>query len=88
LNIKVVLCFGATTGAWARRKLGANELVETFVEDNARRWKSQPFRNANGIGVVIAAYPSIAAWNTPTADPTHLVEHLLTNADTANKRPH
>ena len=87
LDIKVILCFGGTTGDWFRNKLGADVLVETFVEDNARRWKSQAFRNTSGTGVVIAAHPSIAAWNTPAADPTHLVEHLLTSSATADKRP-
>lgn len=77
LDINVVLCFGQTSGEYVRRKLGANELVETFVEENARRWQSQSFRNASGIGVVVATHPSIAAWNTSAADPTHLVERLL-----------
>ncbi len=78
LKINVVLCFGRTSGDYVRSKLGADELVETFVEKNARRWKSQSFRNTSGTGVVIATHPSIAAWNTSAADPTHLVEHLLT----------
>ena len=77
LNIDVVLCFGRTSGDYVRRKLGADELVETFVEDNRRGWKSQSFRNRTGTGVVVATHPSIAAWNTSAADPTHLVEHLL-----------
>lgn len=79
LEIDVVLCFGRTSGEWVRSKLGANELVETFVENNARRWKSQSFRNKSGAGVVVATHPSIAAWNSATADPTYLVEHLLTS---------
>ena len=78
LKINVILCFGRTSGDYVRKKLGADELVETFVEKNARRWKSQSFRNTSGTGVVIATHPSIAAWNTSAADPTHLVEHLLT----------
>jgi hypothetical protein len=87
LNIKVVLCFGRTSGDWVRRKLGAVEHVETFVENNSRGWKSQAFRNTNGTGVVITTHPSIAAWNTPAADPTHLVEHLLNSSATVGKRP-
>ena len=67
LDINVVLCFGQTSGEYVRRKLGANELVETFVEKNARGWKSQSFRNTSGTGVVVATHPSIAAWNTTAA---------------------
>lgn len=77
LGIKVILCFGATAGNWVRGKLQADEHIQTFVERNARRWKRQAFRNASGMGVVIATHPSIAAWNTRAADPTHLVDHLL-----------
>mgnify|MGYP001256361622 CR=1 FL=1 len=77
LNIEVVVCFGNTTGNWVRTKLGANELVESFVENNARGWKSQAFRNVNGIGVVIATHPSIADWTNPATDPSHLVANLL-----------
>lgn len=77
LKINVILCFGQTSGDYVRRKLGADELVETFVEQNNRRWQSQSFRNRGGTGVVVATHPSIAAWNTSAADPTHLVEHLL-----------
>lgn len=87
LSIEVVLCFGGTAGDWVRRKLGAREHVETFVEDNARRWKSEAFRNMSGTAVVIATHPSIAAWNTAAADPTHLVEHLLISSVQAHKRP-
>ncbi len=86
LNIKVILCFGSTVGAWVRRKLGAEEHVETFVEDNARRWKSQAFRCRNGIGVVVATSPRRAAWNSSAADPTHLVEHLLRDSAVTNKQ--
>jgi hypothetical protein len=86
LDIEVILCFGIIAGEWVQKKLGADELVETFVENNARGWKSQAFRNTNGIGVVIATHPSIAAWNTPAADPTHLVEHLLTSSATVDNR--
>ncbi len=77
LNIEVVLCFGRTSGDWVRSKLGARRHVETFVERNERRWKSESFRSANGTGVVIATHPSVADWRNPATDPTHLVEHLL-----------
>lgn len=87
LEINVVLCFGGTTGEWVRRKLGADDHVETIVEHNARRWKSHAFRSARGTGVVIATHPSIAAWNTPAADPTPLVAHLLSSPTTVAKRP-
>jgi uracil-DNA glycosylase len=84
LNIEVILCFGKTTGFWVRSKLGAGEHVETFVENNSRGWKSQAFRNANGIGVVIATHPSIADWTNAATDPTHMVAHLLNSSARAN----
>jgi hypothetical protein len=77
LDIKVVLCFGQTSGDWVQGKLGAHEHVETFTESNGRRWKSQSYRNGRGIGVVIATHPSIADWTSRAADPTHLVANLL-----------
>jgi hypothetical protein len=77
LRIRVVMCFGATAGNWVRNKLGAIHHVERFVENNDRHWQSNSYRNASGIGVVIATHPSIAAWNTPAAGPTHLVANLL-----------
>lgn len=86
LNIDVILCFGGKSGDWVRGKLGADELVETFVEKNALRWKSQSFRNTSGIGVVVATHPSIADWTTPAANPTHLVEHLLCSSAAVTKR--
>jgi hypothetical protein len=86
LNIEVILCFGGTTGDWVCRKLGAVEHVDTFVEDNDRHWKSHAFRNASGIGVVIASHPGRADWTKTATDPTRLVEHLLTSSATADKR--
>lgn len=77
LRVDVVLCFGTTVGNWVCKELGARELVETFIENNSRRWTSRAFRSSNGVAVVSASHPSIAAWNTPAADPTCLVEHLL-----------
>ena len=77
LNIRVVVCLGATTGDWVRNKLGANHQVERFIEKNDRHWQSNSYRNSNGIGVVVATHPSIAAWNVPATDPTHLVTNLL-----------
>lgn len=86
LSIQVILCFGRTTGSWVRRKIGAGEHVETFVEDNGRRWRSAAFRSASGLGVVIATHPSIVAWNTAAADPTCLVKRLLTSRPTSVER--
>lgn len=77
LNVEVVVCFGKTTGDWVRSRLGAHSLVETFVENNARRWTSHSFRNASGLGVVVATHPSIADWTTASADPTNLIVDLM-----------
>jgi hypothetical protein len=80
LKIRVVLCFGQTAGKWVRKQLKtSDDVVDEFVEVNNRRWRSSVFKNAAGVAVVVATHPSIASWNTPAADPTHLIARLLAN---------
>jgi len=55
LDVCVVLCFGKTCGRWVCRKLNATNQIDSFVETNARRWKSEAFRNTNGVVVVVAS---------------------------------
>ncbi|WP_155998004.1 hypothetical protein [Thioalkalivibrio sp. ALMg13-2] len=77
LNIKTVLCFGHTAGNWVREKIEASEPIGIFEERNKRKWKSRAFKNKDGISVVVATHPSIAAWNTPAANPVSLVRRAL-----------
>jgi hypothetical protein len=71
---KVILCFGKKTGEWVAQRIQANTLVEEFIENNNRRWRSKLMRNNNGQYVVIATHPSIADWRNKATDPTRLVE--------------
>ncbi len=80
LGVRAVLCLGGTAGRWTREQLGAHQLVDQFEEDNARRWTSQAHRNADGQFVLTLTHPSIAAWNTASADPTPLVRKVLAGA--------
>lgn len=77
LKIKTVLCFGQTAGDWVRKRLGASESIGVFEERNKRKWKSRAFKNKEGVSVVVATHPSIAAWNTPAANPVSLVRGVL-----------
>lgn len=77
LRPKVVLCFGRTAGKYVSGKLGARHLVETFVEQNNRRWESNAFKADDGVHVVVATHPSIANWTKPITDPSVLVLHAL-----------
>jgi hypothetical protein len=77
LQPRAVLCFGKTAGAYVRRKLGADMLVNEFVEENDRKWRSQAFENHCRIRVVVATHPSIADWKCRSTDPTRLVRESL-----------
>lgn len=74
---KVILCFGKTAGTYVRKKIGAHELTDEFIEKNNRRWRSQTYTNTQGISVVVATHPSIADWTNQNSDPTPLVVHAL-----------
>ncbi|HEY6455472.1 MAG TPA: hypothetical protein VIY90_09365 [Steroidobacteraceae bacterium] len=78
LEIKVILCFGKRAGGWVRKRLNANDQVDEFIERNERRWTSTAYMNPDGVAVIVATHPSIVDWTTPEADPTPLVERMLT----------
>lgn len=73
LGIRCVLALGTTAGRWVRQKLNANELIEEFVEDNERKWKSTAHRAEDGRFVVTVTHPGRADWRNPAADPSELV---------------
>lgn len=77
LQTRVVLCFGKRAGNYLCRKLGANTLVDEFVEQNNRRWRSQAFISTEGTKVVVATHPSIADWTAPATDPSQLIVQSL-----------
>lgn len=77
LGVDTLLCFGQTAGAWAREKLGAHSLVDTFRETNGRGWRSTAHATSNGLVVVTATHPSRVDWRNPAADPTSLLRRVL-----------
>jgi hypothetical protein len=81
LGVRVVVCFGNAAGDWVRKRLSANALVGTYTENNHRRWQSNAYRSAKGMGVVVASHPSRAAWTNPLSDPSNLVLKMLKNVN-------
>ncbi len=77
LGIKVILCFGNTSGKFVCDKLNANQLVDEYIEDNNRKWKSRVFKSNKGHYIVIATHPSRADWSNPKSDPSNLVVKYL-----------
>jgi hypothetical protein len=77
LGVRTVVCMGGTAGRWVRESLGADELVDEFVELNARRWTSQLHVNGEGRFVATLTHPSVAAWDVTATDPSALVVRSL-----------
>lgn len=82
LGIKMILCFGGTAGRWVREMLRADKPAGHFIEKNARGWRSEAHANARGQYVLTLTHPSRANWRNPAADPTPLVQEILTLART------
>lgn len=87
LNIRTILCFGSTAGVWVRGRLGANELIDRFAEQNNRGWTSRTHRDEHGRQVVAVTHPSRVDWKNPEADPTPLVERALARASSTRLVP-
>jgi hypothetical protein len=77
LGIRCVLALGTTAGRWVRQKLQANELVAEFIEDNNRKWKSTAHCAEDGRFVVTVTHPGRADWRNQVADPSALVQKVL-----------
>ncbi|WP_331538133.1 hypothetical protein [Phenylobacterium sp.] len=77
LDVRTVVCFGGTAGAWVREAFQANELAGTLVERDARRWTSYAHLNGQGRCVITLTHPSIAMWDAPATDPTSFVREML-----------
>lgn len=75
LSVKVIACFGQDAGHWVRQRLNAAVQIDQFVESNSRRWRSEAFRNEEG--VLSLAHPSIANWTDSPTDPSALVRRVL-----------
>ena len=78
LNIRVVVCLGTKAGKAVRGFLNAfDPPIDSFVEDNDRKWRSYTVRNSDGIFIVQLTHPSRAYWTACPSDPTGLVRSAL-----------
>ncbi|MBL0049693.1 MAG: hypothetical protein IPP32_16545 [Bacteroidetes bacterium] len=78
LEIKIILCFGKSAGNNVRNKIGADRFpIDEFVERNNRKWKTQVFKNSNGIIVIVATHSSRADWTKIDTDISPLVKKYL-----------
>jgi hypothetical protein len=77
LEVRAILCLGATAGRWCREKLGAHELVDSMSESNGRGWTSRAHLADDGRAVITLSHPSRADWCSKAADPTPLVRRVL-----------
>jgi hypothetical protein len=87
LRPQAILCFGRIAGLRVLVRLGQHlqqisldglpKMVDRFVEQNDRRWKSEGWEFPSGHKVIIATHPSRANWTDPAASPTPLVKRML-----------
>jgi hypothetical protein len=77
LGIRAVLCFGGTAGRWVRKRLGAEQRIDSFQEINRRRWRSEAHATRDGPVVLTLTHPGRANWCNSGADPTCLVRRAL-----------
>lgn len=77
LKPRIIVCLGKTAGLEVRVRTDAHKRVETFVEQNRRRWKSTVHQSATGLSVATLTHPSVAAWPAPATDPSQIVGRHL-----------
>lgn len=80
LSVQVVVCFGGTAGWWVREALDAQICIDSYIEENARRWRSEAHRATNGRIVVTLTHPGRANWRNTQSDPTPLIQRALAAA--------
>ena len=78
LEVQVILCFGKVAGEFVRNMLMAHDKSEyEFIEQNDRKWRTQAFKNKNGLVVIVATHPSRANWKNPKTDPSSFIQSYL-----------
>lgn len=81
LEVKVVVCFGRTVGAYVRDRLDAHQEIDHFTERNQRRWTSRLHLRRGGVRVATVSHPSIADWCNPATDVSDLVARALAGSE-------
>ena len=69
LSIQMIICLGKTTGNFVRNKLDATEYIGYYEEQNNRKWKTELYKNKEGLIVVSATHPSRADWTKANSSP-------------------
>ena len=77
LRVKVILCWGEDAVEFIKKKTGAKNQVDQFIETNNRHWKNLCCANDEGLKVIQVTHPSRAFWANPDADPSDLVKRAL-----------
>lgn len=77
LQIRSIVCLGGTAGRWVRDRMGAHDLVDEFVEQNSRGWRSVAHRAPNGQTVLTLTHPGRVDWRNPAADPSPMVRRWV-----------
>ncbi|SDF11240.1 Uracil DNA glycosylase superfamily protein [Pricia antarctica] len=78
LEVKNIICFGKRVGGFVRSKLNASDLIDTFTENNKRKWQTNIYKNTQGLTVILTTHPSRVNWLNPNSDPTPLIKrHLI-----------
>ena len=79
LNVRAVICLGSDAGKAVARILNANTAnpLDTFIENNNRKWPSYAYRANNGMIVFSLTHPSRVNWSNPAADPSPMVKSVL-----------
>lgn len=80
LGVEVVVCFGRDATDYVRRRCGAHEEIDHFVEQNRRGWTSTTYGGRGRLKVVGVTHPSRADWRNPAADVSDLVARALAQA--------
>jgi uracil-DNA glycosylase family 4 len=74
LEIEVILCLGNTPGKFVRNKLCTrNRPIDTWAEQNNRRWKTKVYKNGKQQKVIVVPHPSISNWLSEDCDPSHII---------------
>lgn len=74
---KAIICLGNDSSLEVRRRIGANRLVETFIENNNRNYASTAWCSPEKILVFQLTHPSRVDWTNPLSDPTGMLKRLL-----------
>ena len=73
LGVKVVLCLGRRATDQVRKQLGTHRLIDSFSENNKRKWSTRVYSGDETPLVIGVTHPSVADWTASATDPTGLI---------------